>query len=179
MVAMKVAPPITEQPVKQGYELNLMDRDEIAIHHYAPELIVQERNKPPAKKYPPTVNRPQERERFHQLIMPLQAEAADLGLPALDDNLVKELYRVLATLDKVWAGRGFTYLVPDDGSVVIDIRGTRPDGVVIWIKPDMSVYCSGEKAGETWNQPDCALDEFPGDDFLQKIKELRVEEAIS
>ena len=123
------------------------------------------------RKYDRTIAWPRDLESFRQLLFPLQEEATELGVSDLSEDLIDEICRVLAALYNERTGNYPMYMM-QDGSVAIDIRGPRPDGILVRIKPDMTVHCSGENAGQMWRQPYPNLSDFPDTRFFRRLAAL-------
>ena len=171
MATMKVAPPITPPPVNDC-EFALEDFG-TAFQNVGMKLIAWEGYETTGRKHAPTVAWPRDLEGFRPLLIPLQEEATELGKASLSRVLMDEICRVLAALYRERPGHYPMYMM-QDGSVAIDIRGPRPDGILVRIKPDMTVHCSGEHAGQRWRQPYPILADFPDPKFLHKLAELGV-----
>ncbi len=102
----------------------------------------------------------------------LPVAASEFGIPKPSDSLVDEVRRIVWGL-QTWTPKGyFLYLMPD-GSVAVDIRGIRPDGIFISVKDDGSAHCSGESAGKVWHKPYPSSREIPDDALLDEISRLR------
>ena len=73
----------------------------------------------------------------------LPEAAAEFGIPEPSASLVEEARRILSELWPGSAVKRLVYLMPD-GSLAVDIRGKRPDGIFIGVRGDGSAQCSGE-----------------------------------
>ena len=171
MLTMKAAPPITAPPVND-YEFSLED-GETAFQNIVMKTIVWEGYETTGRKHDPTVAWPRDTDCFRPLLTPLQEEATELGTASLSPVLMDEICRVLTALYRDRPGHYPMYMM-QDGSVAIDIRGPRPDGILVRIKPDMTVHCSGEHAGQRWRQPYPILAAFPDPKFFHKLAALGV-----
>ena len=63
------------------------------------------------------------------------------------------------------------YLMPN-GSIALDTRATKPDGVFITLTANGSAYCSGRTKGEWWRQRYDASRMLPDETLLREVEKL-------
>ena len=103
----------------------------------------------------------------------LQEASAEFEIPKPSGSLVEEVRRILSDLRYGSTVRCLVYLMPD-GSIAVDVRGKRPDGIFISIRADGSAQCSGEVEGKVWRKPYLSSGYLPDDDLLDELYRLRV-----
>ena len=97
----------------------------------------------------------------------------EFGIPAPSDSLVAGPGRILSELWPESAVKFLVYLM-SDGSLAVDIRGKRPDGIFISLWEDGSAQCSGEIGGKVWRKPYTSSQDVPDDDLLDELFKLRL-----
>ena len=102
----------------------------------------------------------------------LPEAAAEFGIPEPSASLVEEARRILSELWPGSAVKRLVYLMPD-GSLAVDIRGKRPDGIFISVREYGSAHCSGETEGKVWRKTYPSSQELPDDTLLDELWRLR------
>ena len=83
----------------------------------------------------------------------------------------QEALRVLVNMCSERPRPYMVYLM-ENGSIAIDTRGQRPDGILVTLQPDGSAFCSGELDGRAWRKsyPDSTV--LPDQALLEEIAKL-------
>ena len=68
--------------------------------------------------------------------------------------------------------RPYLVYLMENGSIAIDVRGPRPDGILLTLRPDGSAFCSGELSGKTWRKSYSDSDVLPDQDLLEELAKL-------
>ena len=101
----------------------------------------------------------------------LDATAHEFGIePPATERQRAALWILL----RMYTARPRPYLVylMENDSIAIDVRGPRPDGILLVLRPDGSAFCSGELDGKTWRKsyPDSAV--LPDQYLLEELAKL-------
>ena len=103
----------------------------------------------------------------------LPATAEEFDIPAPSTFLVEAARRVAWELRRDVPRSCSVYLMPD-GAIAVDIRGKRPDGILIILMEDGSAHCSGEIERKAWRKPYASVQNFPDDALLDELSKLRL-----
>ena len=103
----------------------------------------------------------------------LPATANEFHIACPSESLVAEARRVAWKLRNDVPKSCTVYLMPD-GAVAVDIRGKRPDGILIILKEDGSAHCSGEIERKAWRKPYPSVQNVPDDALLDELYNLRL-----
>ena len=109
---------------------------------------------------------------LEEQILDLPVTAAEFGIPAPPGSLVEEVRRIVWRL-QTWTPKGCLLYVMPDGTVAVDIRGRRPDGIFISIRDDGSAHCSGEMEGKIWRKTYTSSQKLPDANLLDELWRLR------
>ena len=101
----------------------------------------------------------------------LDVIAHEFGIAPPAAERQREALRVLVNMCSERPRPYMVYLM-ENGSIAIDTRGERPDGILVILRPDGSAFCSGELEGRTWrtSYPDSAV--LPDQALLEEIAKL-------
>ncbi len=100
----------------------------------------------------------------------LETAAREGGLEPVE-AIVQEARRFLEAICREVPRTYMAYLMPD-GTIAIDTRGPRPDGVLITFNLDGTAYCSGEIDGKHWNKKYCSTANLPDHTLVDELEKL-------
>ena len=79
----------------------------------------------------------------------LRKNARELGIREPRDELLDEMERLPRELETDLPASHQIYMM-QDGSIAMDIRGRKPDGILVVLKPGQNARCSGELWERAW-----------------------------
>ena len=101
----------------------------------------------------------------------LDVTAHELGIEPPSTERRREALRVLVHMCNERPRPYMVYLM-ENGSISIDARGQRPDGILVALRPDGSAFCTGELGGKTWRKSYSDSAVLPDQDLLEEIAKL-------
>lgn len=101
----------------------------------------------------------------------LGVTAHEFGIDPPATEISREALRVLVHMCSERPRPYMVYLM-ENGSIAIDTRGERPDGILVTLRPDGSAFCTGELGGKTWRKPHPDSAVLPDQDLLEEIARL-------
>ena len=99
------------------------------------------------------------------------AAAAESEIPVPKTDIVQEATKLITALHSQVPRDYMVYLMPN-GSIAIDTRGTKPDGVFITLSADGSAFCSSRSKGEPWRQRYATSSNLPDETLVEKLRSL-------